>query len=143
MARQRVITRELAAGSAEAAVALTPRDDFVVERRAPGDGGATTFEQAAGPLAAYSRRVDDDGAAPLVCALGALAPSFGVLVATQTVGRPLGLALSLLVIVAASEDMPRNTRAYALSLLAMASGLGAGIAVMALPLAGIGGEDSD
>src|ERR1700750_2326230 len=63
MARQRVITRELAAGSAEAAEAFTPRDDFVVHRRSPGDGGATTFEQAAGPLAAYSRRVDDDGAA--------------------------------------------------------------------------------
>ena len=34
--------------------------------------------------------------------------------------------------------MPRNSRAYAVSVLAMASGLGAGIAVIALPLADIG-----
>ena len=33
--------------------------------------------------------------------------------------------------------MPRNSRAYAVSVLAMASGLGAGVAVMALPLADI------
>jgi MFS family permease len=82
-------------------------------------------------------------AAPIVCALGALAPSFGTLVATQTVGRPLGLALATLIGVAAVEDMPRDSRAYALSLLAMAAGLGAGIAVGALPLADLGGEGSD
>jgi MFS family permease len=33
--------------------------------------------------------------------------------------------------------MPRNSRAYAVSVLAMASGLGAGVAVLALPLADI------
>ena len=33
--------------------------------------------------------------------------------------------------------MPRNSRAYAVSILAMASGLGAGVAVMSLPLADI------
>ena len=33
--------------------------------------------------------------------------------------------------------MPRNSRAYAVSILAMASGLGAGVAVIALPLADI------
>ena len=72
--------------------------------------------------------------APLVSALGALAPTFPILVATQTLGRPMGLALELLVAVAAAEEMPRNSRAYAVSVLAMASGLGAGIAVMGLPL---------
>ncbi len=77
-------------------------------------------------------------AAPLICSLGALAPSFPFLVATQTIGRPLGLALDLLIAVVAAEEMPRNSRAYAVSLMAMASGLGAGIAVMALPLADIG-----
>ena len=35
----------------------------------------------------------------------------------------------------AAEEMPRNSRAYAVSILAMASGLGAGVAVLALPLA--------
>jgi MFS family permease len=77
-------------------------------------------------------------AAPLTTALGALAPSFPFLVATQAVGRPLGLALDFLVAVVAAEEMPRNSRAYAVSVLAMASGLGAGIAVMALPLADLG-----
>ena len=84
-------------------------------------------------------------AAPLVCALGALAPSFPLLVATQTLGRPLGLVLDLLIAVVAAEEMPRSSRAYAISVMAMASGLGAGIAVMALPLAdldiGPGGDE--
>jgi len=76
-------------------------------------------------------------AAPLVTAAGAVAPSFGLLVATQTIGRPIGLALDFLVAVVATEEMPRNSRAYAVSVLAMASGLGAGVAVMALPLADV------
>jgi MFS family permease len=74
-------------------------------------------------------------AAPLVSAAGALAPNFPTLVATQTIGRPLGLALDFLIAVVAAEEMPRNSRAYAVSILAMASGLGAGVAVLALPLA--------
>jgi len=77
-------------------------------------------------------------AAPIATALGALAPTFPVLVATQTIGRPLGLALDFLVAVVAAEEMPRNSRAYAVSVLAMASGFGAGIAVISLPLADIG-----
>ncbi len=77
-------------------------------------------------------------AAPTITALGALAPSFPLLVATQAIGRPLGLALDFLVAVVVAEEMPRNSRAYAVSVMAMASGLGAGIAVMALPLADIG-----
>ncbi len=77
-------------------------------------------------------------AAPIITALGALAPTFPMLVATQAVGRPLGLALDFLVAVVAAEEMPRNSRAYAVSVLAMASGLGAGLAVIALPLADIG-----
>ena len=63
-------------------------------------------------------------AAPTITALGAIAPTFPLLVATQTVGRPLGLALDFLVAVVATEEMPRNSRAYAVSILAMASGLG-------------------
>ncbi|MEO7398904.1 MAG: MFS transporter [Ilumatobacteraceae bacterium] len=76
--------------------------------------------------------------APVVSSLGALAPTFPVLVGTQALGRPMGLALDLLIAVAAAEEMPRNSRAYAISVLAMASGLGAGIAVMGLPLADLG-----
>ncbi len=77
-------------------------------------------------------------AAPLVAALGALSPSFAVLTGTQTLGRPLGLALDVLVAVVAAEEMPRSSRTYAISVLAMASGLGAGLCVMALPLADLG-----
>ena len=77
-------------------------------------------------------------AAPLVTALGAIAPSFGWLVVTQAIGRPLGLALDFLIAVVAVEEMPRGSRAYAVALLAMASGLGAGIAVGALPLTDLG-----
>ncbi|MDO8362515.1 MAG: MFS transporter [Actinomycetota bacterium] len=80
---------------------------------------------------------------PVVCSLGAVAPSFWLLVATQSVGRPLGIALALLAGVAAAEDMPRNSRAYAVSVLAMAAGLGAGVAVGALRLADIGGEGGE
>ena len=76
--------------------------------------------------------------APLLTLLGALAPSFGLLVASQTVGRPMGIALAFVVGVIAAEEMPRNSRAYAISVLAMAAGLGAGIAVMSLRLADIG-----
>jgi MFS family permease len=76
--------------------------------------------------------------APACSALGAVAPNFWVLTASQTVGRPLGIALDLLIAVAVAEVMPRNSRAYALSLLAMASGLGAGVAVSSLPLADLG-----
>ena len=71
-------------------------------------------------------------AAPTIAMLGALAPSFVTLTATQTVARPLGLALDILIAVVATEEMPRSSRAYAVSVLAMATGLGAGFAVMAL-----------
>lgn len=77
-------------------------------------------------------------AAPLVAALGAVSPTFAVLTGTQAIGRPLGLALDVLVAVVAAEEMPRSSRTYAISVLAMASGLGAGLCVMALPLADIG-----
>jgi MFS family permease len=76
--------------------------------------------------------------APVCAALGALAPSFWVLTGSQVVGRPLGIALDLLIAVAVAEAMPRNSRAYSVSLLAMASGLGAGVAVGSLPLADLG-----
>ncbi|HEX9258898.1 MAG TPA: hypothetical protein VF855_05125, partial [Acidimicrobiales bacterium] len=51
-------------------------------------------------------------AGPLLAALGAFAPSFAVLTATQTLARPLAIALGLLVGIVAAEEMPRNSRAY-------------------------------
>lgn len=78
--------------------------------------------------------------APVMCAAGALAPTFGVLVATQSVARPLGLTIDLLIAVLAAEEMPRSSRAYAVAVMAMSYALGAGFAVMALPLADIGAQ---
>jgi MFS family permease len=72
---------------------------------------------------------------PLLSVLGAVAPNFAILVATQTLARPMGIALAFLVGVVAAEEMPRNSRAYAVSILAMAAGFGAGVAVLSLGLA--------
>ncbi|MEI8287241.1 MAG: MFS transporter [Actinomycetes bacterium] len=74
-------------------------------------------------------------AAPIVSAMGAIAPSYVFLVTTQAIGRPLGLTLDILIAVIALEEMPRDTRAYATGLLAVVSGIGGGVAVSSLPLA--------
>ncbi len=76
--------------------------------------------------------------APVVTALGGLAPSFAILVATQTIGRPLALVLTILIGIVATEEMSRDSRAWAMSVLALAAGLGAGIALAALPIADLG-----
>ncbi len=76
--------------------------------------------------------------APVMASLGALAPNFGALVATQSIARPIGLALDVAILVIVIEEMPKHGRAYGLSILALASGLGAGFAVFTLPVADIG-----
>ncbi|MEY3266944.1 MAG: hypothetical protein RJA15_1390, partial [Actinomycetota bacterium] len=77
-------------------------------------------------------------AAPIISAFGAIAPSYSFLVATQAIGRPLGLTLDILIAVVAIEEMPRNGRAYATGVLALLSGVGGGVAVASLPLADLG-----
>lgn len=122
-------------------------DDFGVSDTAIGVAGATVRAGIviALPAAVVADRIGRRRViltvawlGPLLSALGALAPSFPILVTTQTIARPMGIALAFLVGVVASEEMPRNSRAYAISILAMAAGLGAGIAVMALSLADLG-----
>jgi MFS family permease len=122
-------------------------DDFGIGDRGYGIGSAVVRAGivVALPFAVLADRVGRSRviritafAAPIVTALGALAPNFPLLVATQAVGRPLGLALDFLIAVVVAEEMPRNSRAYAVSVMAMASGFGAGIAVMALRLADLG-----
>jgi MFS family permease len=76
--------------------------------------------------------------APMVSVLGAVAPSFAVLTVTQALARPMGIALAFLVGVIAAEEMSRNSRTYAISILAMAAGLGAGLGVITLSLADLG-----
>ena len=75
---------------------------------------------------------------PLLSLLGALAPSFVVLVPPRPWRVRWGSRLPFLVGVVASEEMPRNSRAYAVSILAMAAGFGAGVAVLSLRFADIG-----
>ena len=74
----------------------------------------------------------------LVAVTGAVSPNMVWLGASQTVARGLSTALALLVGIVAAEEMPRSSRAYAVSLLAMTAALGAGMAVWALPLADLG-----
>ena len=69
------------------------------------------------------------------CALGAISPNLFVLGATQTVSRAFSTALALLLAVVAAEEMPAGARAYAASVLAMTAALGAGGAVLLLPVA--------
>ncbi len=147
----------LAAASMAAAFANTlftqtasfAADGFGIDERAQGVGGvivrlgvviAIPFALLADRRGRRQIIVITAWLAPLWCALGAIAPSFWVLVGTQTIGRPIGLALALLIGVVAAEEMPRSSRAYALSVLALAGGLGAGVAVAALRLADIGTE---
>lgn len=73
--------------------------------------------------------------APTITALGALAPNFPLLVASQTLGRPLGIMLETLIVIVAIEELPSGARAVGTAVLAVASGIGAGVAVAALPLA--------
>ncbi|HET9610798.1 MAG TPA: MFS transporter [Acidimicrobiales bacterium] len=68
-------------------------------------------------------------------ALGAAAPSLPALATTQALNRGTWAAASLLLAIIAAEEMPAGARAYALSLLAMTGGLGAGVALWLLPVA--------
>jgi MFS family permease len=72
----------------------------------------------------------------LTAAAGALAPNLFALGGTQLVSRASSTALGLLIAVMAAEEMPAGGRAFAASVLAMTSALGAGIAVGLVSVAG-------
>jgi len=74
----------------------------------------------------------------VLASTGAVAPSLAWLTGSQMVARGFAGALLILVAIVAAEEMPAGSRAYAVSLLAMGGGLGAGICVMALRLADVG-----
>ena len=78
------------------------------------------------------------GAGCALAVTGALSPSLAWLTVSQTVARGFATALLLLVAIVAAEEVPARCRAYAVSLLAMAGGLGAGTAVLSLKLADVG-----
>ncbi|MDQ4069038.1 MAG: MFS transporter, partial [Actinomycetota bacterium] len=77
-------------------------------------------------------------AASLLALTGALAPSLPWLTGSQMFARAFATTILLLVTIVAAEEMPAGSRAYAVSLLAMSSGLGAGICVLGLRLADVG-----
>jgi MFS family permease len=78
------------------------------------------------------------GAGCALAATGALAPSLGWLTTSQVLARAFATALALVVAIMAAEEMPAGSRAYSVSLLAMAAGFGAGVCVMSLRLADLG-----
>ena len=71
-------------------------------------------------------------------ALGALAPSLPLLIATQVPPRGLTAAMNLIIGVHAAEEVPSHARAWTASVVAMISALGAGMCVATLPLADLG-----
>ncbi|MEY4600860.1 MAG: hypothetical protein RLZZ201_551 [Actinomycetota bacterium] len=73
--------------------------------------------------------------APVLASLGAVAPSYEWLVASQTVARPLALVMNVMILVMLTEEMSSETRARSVGLVAIASSIGSGTAVAALPLA--------
>ena len=64
--------------------------------------------------------------------LGALAPSLHWLTATQVAARGCTSAMVIIIAIVAAEDMPAGSRAYAVSILAMAGAVGAGIPILLL-----------
>ena len=101
-------------------------------------GGAVALVLAAGAADRLGRRRVIVVAAvlgSLITAVGAAAPSLPWLAASQAVARPFALAMLICVSIAAAEEMPAGSRAYAVSVLGLAGGLGAGITSMLLPLA--------
>jgi MFS family permease len=86
------------------------------------------------------RRVIALGGAAVGCALtalGAFAPSLPWLAGSQVLARAFVTAATIAAGVLAAEIMPKGARAWALGVGAMAGALGAGVAVVLLPVAGI------
>ena len=70
----------------------------------------------------------------IVTAVGALSPGLWFLGATQLVARGLSTALGILIVILAAEEMPARSRAWAMSVLVLCAGLGAGMASGVLPV---------
>lgn len=101
-------------------------------------GGVIALLLAAGAADRLGRRrviLVTAAAGCLLTAVGALAPSLPWHTAAQAVARPMGLALLVCISIAAAEEMPRGSRAYAVSVLGMSAAAGSGIGIIALPLA--------
>ncbi|MFV1989523.1 MAG: MFS transporter [Acidimicrobiales bacterium] len=71
----------------------------------------------------------------LLATTGALATSLWSLAFSQTLARPFATAMFILLTVIAAEELPAGSRAFGMSMLAMASAFGAALALVALILA--------
>lgn len=101
-------------------------------------GGVVALLLAAGAADRLGRRrviLFTASAGCVMTAVGALAPSLPWHTVAQALARPLGLALLVCISIAAAEEMPRGSRAYAVSVLGMSAAAGSGIGIVALPLA--------
>jgi MFS family permease len=76
--------------------------------------------------------------ASLLTVVGALSPSLVWLTASQVAAVSLVAALLVLIGVMTAEEVPAGSRAWSIGVVGMATGLGAGLATMALPLADLG-----
>jgi MFS family permease len=74
----------------------------------------------------------------ILAATGAFAPSLPWLAGSQVLARGCAVAVLVVVSIITVEEMPAGCRAWAISLLAMAAGFGAGVCVACLLLADIG-----
>jgi MFS family permease len=74
----------------------------------------------------------------IVAGLSSLAPDLVSLGVAQTAVRGLATAGGVLVVVVAAEEMPAGSRAFAITLIGAAGAFGAGLCLMALPLADLG-----
>jgi MFS family permease len=74
----------------------------------------------------------------VLTALGGLAPSLAWLAASQVLARSFVTAATVTAAVMVAEAMPKGARAWAVGVVAMASAIGAGACVIALPIAGLG-----
>jgi MFS family permease len=87
------------------------------------------------------RRVIALGGATVGCALtvlGAATPSLAWLAASQVAARGFVTAATIASAVMVAEAMPKGARAWAVGVIAMASAVGAGVCVVALPVTGLG-----
>lgn len=73
-----------------------------------------------------------------IAALSGLAPDLVTLGIGQTVVRGLATAGGVLVVIVAAEEMPAGSRAFSVTLIGAAGAFGAGLCLMALPLADLG-----
>jgi MFS family permease len=87
------------------------------------------------------RRLAVLGSSAAACfftALGAAAPTLAVLAGSQVLARGCTTAALLLLTIIAAEEMPKGSRAYAVSVLTVTGALGAGTCVVLLRVCDLG-----